>query len=302
MRNQSLTAQPGAAREKDFIVAMATMRGHGKPLNEQVFHCEGCGSEFILSSNLISASCVYCGSPHVVSLEKSKDLLAPDGIMPHAFDQKHAIQLLIDWVEKNHIQPEKQADLPRGFYLPLWTFDIGGTIDYAGERVEYEMDTLGHQRQKVVHVSDQYPVMADDLPIPASRKPSAPFLRLIPTFDLKAVQPYDPRYLADWPAEIYDVPMGDASLDARSQAYARLKRDLPNLLYPLTLTSSSSANMTVESFRLDLLPAWMTEIWFDGKSHLVLINGQNGTVEDDLETAKEKSGGLMDWLSDLLDE
>ncbi len=302
-RNQALNVQPNAAREKDFIVAMATMRGHGKPLNEQVFHCEGCGSEFILSSTLISATCVYCGSPHVVSLEKSKDLLAPDGIVPHVFDQKHAIQLLIEWVESHHIQPEKQADLPRGLYLPLWTFDVGGTIDYSGERVEYEQDAFGRQKQaKVAHVSDQYPVMADDLPIPASRKLSAPFLRLIPTFDLKAVKPYDPRYLADWPAEIYDVPMADASLDARSQAYARLKRDLPNLLYPLTSISSSSANMTVESFRLDLLPAWMTEIWFNGKSHLVLINGQNGTVESDLETPKEKSGGLMNWLSDLLED
>ncbi|MFN8427319.1 MAG: hypothetical protein U0X87_13820 [Anaerolineales bacterium] len=42
-RNQKFAAQPGTADEKDFIVAMATARGHGKPLNQQVFHCEGCG-------------------------------------------------------------------------------------------------------------------------------------------------------------------------------------------------------------------------------------------------------------------
>jgi hypothetical protein len=142
----------------------------------------------------------------------------------------------------------------------------------------------------------------NDLPIPASRKLSAVFLRLIPTFELKAVKPYDPRYLADWPAEVYDIPMAEASLDARAQSFSRYKRDLPNLLTPMRISSTSSANMTVESFRLDLLPVWMTEIWFNGRSHLVLINGQNGTVASDIPDKKEKTGGLLEFLSDLLED
>jgi len=301
-RHQTLNT-PGAAGEKDFITAMATMRGHGKPLNEQVFHCQGCGSEFLLPPKLISATCIYCGSPHVVSLENSKNLLAPDGILPHAFDQKRTTKFLIEWVEERTIKPERQVEVPRGLYLPLWTFNAGGTIDYTGERVEQDQ-TFGHTGEaKIVRVHDDYPVLMNDLPIPASRKLSAPFLRLIPTFDLKSVKAYDPRYLADWPAEIYDVPMADASLDARSQAYAQMKKDLPNILYPTRLISTSSANMTVESFRLDLLPVWMTEIWFEGRSHLVLINGQNGIVQSDLPSGKqEESVGLVEWLGDLLKE
>jgi hypothetical protein len=67
-RNQGLGLTSQTAEEKDFIAAMATLKGHGKPLQEQVFHCKGCGAEFILPSKLISAACMYCGSPHVVSL------------------------------------------------------------------------------------------------------------------------------------------------------------------------------------------------------------------------------------------
>src|SRR6266545_3355485 len=95
-RHQALGFSPKPADEKDFITAMATARGHGKPLNQQVFHCEGCGSEFILPPEQISSSCVYCNSPHVVSLENTKDLLAPDGILPHIFDEQRAMKLLID--------------------------------------------------------------------------------------------------------------------------------------------------------------------------------------------------------------
>lgn len=291
--------------EKDFIIAMATMKGHGKPLQEQAFHCNGCGAEFILPPRQISADCAYCNSPHVVKLENAKDLLAPDAIIPHAFDQKRAIKLLIEWVEGNDIKPEKQVELPRGLYLPLWTFDIGGMLDYTAEIVEQEDNNFSRQRErKVRRVQDKYPVLVDDLPLPASRKLSAVFVKLIPTFELKSLQPYDPRYLANWLAEIYDVPMADASLEARSQTYNKLKRNLSSLLNMDNIVHTSSANMLVTSFKLNLLPVWMTEIPFGGREHLLLINGQNGVVASDLpeDEEEEGQGGLFDFLADLLGE
>lgn len=304
-RNQKIGAASQEADEKDFIIAMATMKGHGKPLQEQVFHCNGCGAEFILPPKQLSASCAYCDSPHVVNLEKTKDLVAPDGIIPHSFDQKRAVKLLIDWVEGNNIKPEKKVDLPRGLYLPLWTFDVGGAVEYT-----YEMVDLSRKRRGSLHLEEiepvrmngEYPVMVNDLPLPASKKPSSVFLKMINTFDMKSIKPYDPRYLASWPAEIYDVPMADASLDARSQVFAKIKRDLPSLVNQSNIVRASSANLMIESFKLNLLPVWMTELPFDGREHLLLINGQNGVVSSDLASADEKSeeGGLFGFLADLL--
>jgi len=310
-RMNALGFSPEEAEEKDFVTAMATMRGHGKPLNEQVFHCEGCGSEFLLPPTQISARCMYCDSPHVVKLEGSKDLLAPDGVLPHKFDQERASKFLVEWVQKNNIKPEKKVDRPRGLYLPIWTFDIGGEIDYTGEVYENDdsndmalnliIGTQGRNRGQVKRVSDSYPVLVDDLAVPASRKLSAVFLRLIPTFDLASVKPYDPRFLADWPAEVYDIPMAEASLDARGQVYRNYKEELPLKLSPMRLIHSSSAKMAIESFKLVLMPVWMTELPFDGREHLVLINGQSGVTASDLPNKKSKKGGLMDWLGDLLD-
>jgi hypothetical protein len=283
-------------RRKGFHRCDGNHEGTWQTLQEQAFHCNGCGAEFILPPRQISANCAYCDSPHVVSLEHSKDLLAPDAIIPHAFDQKRAVQLLVDWVEKEGITPEKQVDPPRGLYLPLWTFDIGGTLDYTGEVVEYEEQTFSSKRQrKVVRINDKYPVLVDDLPLPASRKLSAVFSKLIPTFDLKSLQPYDARFLASWPAEIYDVPMADASLDARSQAYRQLKRDLPARLGGVNIVHISSAGIMVSSFKLNLLPVWMTEIPFDGREHLLLINGQSGIVASDLP----ESLGLLSGFKEL---
>lgn len=303
LRQNPLGAGSGTENEKDFIVAMATMKGHGKPLQEQVFHCNGCGAEFILPPNQISSNCAYCDSPHVVSYEKTNDIIAPNSILPFAIDQKRATRVLIEWVEKNQIKPEKKVDIPRGVYLPMWTFDLGGEIDYSGEIVEYEHNVFtGERERKVIRVEDKYPVMVNDLALPASRKLSQVFMKLLPAFDLSALKEYDPRYLASWLAELYDVPMADASLDARSMAFKKIKKQMPHLLGNITLTRASSANMLVESFKLALLPVWMTELPFDGRQHLVLINGQSGVVASDLSEKDEEQGGLFDFLADLLND
>ncbi|MCB0119652.1 MAG: hypothetical protein KDD72_11525 [Anaerolineales bacterium] len=299
--HSAMNAGSGVENEKDFIVAMATLKGHGKPLQEQVFHCDGCGAEFILPPQLISANCVYCDSPHVVKFEDTKDLLEPNSILPHSFDQKQAVRLLVDWVEGSNIKPEKKVELPRGVYLPMWTFDIGGFIEYTGEIVEYEESSFNNRRErKVTRVNDNYPVMVNDLALPAARKLSAVFMKLIPGFELSALKSYDPRYLAGWAAEVYDIPMADASLDARSQAFKQYKDRLPNLLGGITVTRTSSAGMLVESFKLALLPVWMTELPFEGRNHLVLINGQSGIVASDLPEDGDEPGGLFDFLADLL--
>jgi len=302
-RHSAMGTKSGAENEKDFIVAMATMKGHGKPLQAQVFHCNGCGVEFILPPSQISASCAYCDSPHVVKFEDTKDLLEPNSILPHAFDQKHAVRQLIDWVEGNNIKPEKKVELPLGIYLPIWTFDIGGFIEYTGEVVEYEDSAFSNRRErKVTHINDNYPVMVNDLALPASRKLSAVFMKLIPAFDLSKLKEYDPRYLANWVAEVYDIPMADASLDARSQAFNQIKKQMPPLLNNINIIRASSAGMLVESFKLALLPVWMTELPFGGRKHLVLINGQSGTVASDLPGHDEEPGGLFSFLADLLND
>jgi hypothetical protein len=145
----------------------------------------------------------------------------------------------------------------------------------------------------------------DDLVIPASRKIARHILRLLPSFDLTQTQPYDPRYLANWAAEVYDIPMADASLDARSQAYARLKHRLPGDIASLFNLRTSSASLAIESFKLVLVPIWLTEIPVEDKNILVLINGQNGIVQGNIPAREKKSknrNGLFDWLEDLLDD
>ncbi len=187
-------------------------------------------------------------------------------------------------------------------YLPIWTFALGGGIDYTGERTSDVNDSLRRHAAAPEQIHDRYPVMLK-LSVAASRRPSAPFVQLLPGFDLDALQPYDARYLAAWPAELYDVPMAEASLEARSQAYASVQRELPDKLAPIRVISTSSANLVVESFQLHLLPVWVCEIRLDGHGAILLINGQTGAVAGQgLNQRPRPKRGLMEWLGDLVAE
>ena len=275
--NDSL-ANNQRADEQDFFTAMATAKGHRTPVATQVFHCQGCGAEFVLAPDVISVTCAYCDSPHVVRLEESRELIEPEGILPHALTQRQAVQALVKWVEQNKWKPERKVEIPRGAYIPAWTFDLGGAIHYTGYMTQPSSNPWDRSRQPVVKVSEDEPVMVDNLLVPASKKMKALFNGLLSTFDLSALQPYDARFLAGWPAEIYNTPMAEASLEARSQAFADYSQRIQLKYEHLQDLSMSSAGMAVLSFKLVLLPVWMTKIAITGETRSILINGQSGKI------------------------
>jgi hypothetical protein len=301
-RHERLGTDARPAPENDFVLAMATRRGHSQPLREQVRRCQGCSAEFIRPAAEISFTCPYCASPHVVVVDATSDVVVPDGILPHDFDERRASDLLAAWLREQELEANVSRLKPRGLYLPIWTFTLGGGIDYTGETAADANDALRSRPPRTVQVRDRFPVMLT-VSVAASRRPSASFVRLIAGFNLGALQPYDARYLAAWPAELYDVSIAEASLEARSQAYAGLQRELPARLSPIHVLSTSSANLMIESFRLDLLPVWICELQQNGRGGIVLINGQTGAAAGQaLKPPANAKGGLLDWLGDLIAE
>jgi len=286
-------ALPGG---RDFVIAMATARGHRGLMQEQAVRCDGCGARLLVPTGQISLSCPYCGSPHVVHLTRTQDMLSPDGVVPHAFGPQQAAVHLREWLKQERIRSQGKVSLPRGLYLPMWTFEVGGTIGYVGERVEMEQAGRSGLQATTVRVQDHVPVIPQKVPIPASRKLSAPFTQLLATFDLTRAQAYDPRFLADWPAELYDIAMADASLDARAQAYQRQKSQVPGLLRGIRLLTTSSADLTIESFELLLLPVWLCELHYDGRMHAVLVNGDTGAVRGEATDRSRRPPGARGRL------
>ena len=282
-RNETLSSA-APQFEQDFILAMATGKGHRAPVAVKTFNCQGCGAQFILPPQEISSVCAYCASPHVVV--GTQELVEPDSIIPMAFNQRQAAQYLVKWVEARQIVPEGKVQAPRGMYLPVWTFDIFGTVPWNGT-VE--------RNDRQVRVTGEETVSYDDIVIPGAPKMADLLPKIMPGFSTTQAPAYDPRYLAGWPAEVYLTTMSNASLEARKQAVERTRQRIRSAMGQVNDLSYSTANLSILSFKLVLIPVWFTTYPLAGRDFRVLINGQTGEVYG--ETNQK---GILGWLGGLL--
>jgi hypothetical protein len=270
--------------EQDFIVAMATGQGQRKPVAMKTFNCKGCGANFLLPPQVISETCSYCGSVYVVA--GARELVEPDSIVPMAFNQREAALRLVKWVEKHKIKPQGKVQAPRGLYLPVWTFEMTGSVPWNG---------TVYRDKRQVPVSGQQMAGFDDIVIYGASKLADLLPKIIRDFSLGSGVAYDARYLAGWPAEIYQKAMAEASLDARKQAVEQVRQAIYTEAGSVNNLRYSTANLAILAFKLVLVPVWITEYMLDEHRYRVIINGQTGSVY-----GERAAGGVAGWLGKVL--
>ncbi len=283
-RAQRLSTTTGSG-EQDFIVAMADGSGQRSPVAVQTFRCQGCGATFILAPDEITATCAYCGSVHVVAMHEKQQMVEPDSILPMAFDQKQASWQLVHWVEGIKITPQEQVQAPRGLYLPAWTFDIIGSIPWNG--------TVYRDKHEVP-ISGQKEISFNDVRILGSQKLAGLMVKTLPEFDFSHATAYDARFLAGWMADVYDLPMAEASLDARQIAVEHMREMIRQEFGQIQNMGYSTSGIMVSGFKLILVPVWVTEIKINDRSSRVLINGRTGSVHSEIP-----EHGLAGWLNSM---
>ncbi|MFQ5422312.1 MAG: hypothetical protein ACE5EY_18345, partial [Anaerolineae bacterium] len=256
--------------EQDFVAGLATARGHLPPVNMRVLQCQRCAVEFTLSPETLSLTCPYCDSVYVTEAAETQAIMPPTGLVPFALSLDEAEGALRNWFKQHKILPTSMTAVT-GIYLPVWTFDLSGELGWSG---------YVHDGDDWVWVTGDRPIIEDDILVLATEKLTGKLVKGMGDFDLNQVAPYDASYLANWPAERYQLPLADASLHARQQvlAYYREKS------YILTDGRNTrdfrlkSTNLFIESFKLILLPVWLAHYRVEESEFAVLVNGQNGRV------------------------
>ena len=270
--------ESGAAlEEEDFAVALATARGHSQPVSTSTLTCQGCGASFLLAPEVLSLKCPYCESAYVTELPQKRELIPPQGIIPMALSQEQARQAVLRWLSEQRLAPGTTAGPPTGLYLPAWTFDVGGEVRWR-ERQAGAFEAIDPLPPLVER---SLPIFYNDLLVLASHRLSPRLAEALSCFDLHGLVPYDPRYLAGWPAEVYQIPVADASLVARRRAWEDARRRvLRELVDPdgAGKVTVSSAAIAVISFKLILLPFWLARYRHQGRQYRLAINGQTGSV------------------------
>jgi DNA-directed RNA polymerase subunit RPC12/RpoP len=264
---------PAGMDEQDFVIAMATAQGHLHPEVTRTIACQSCGAEFLMAPEALSLTCPYCNSLYVVENAGSRELVAPSGLIPFQFDRQRARKLFEDHLREWGDSAPLPPGAPQALYQPAWCFTISGQAPW---------NCLRYVNRRWAPDSGSKIVFIRDVLISASPKVKGIFPRDIPGYTLSALVPYDGRYLADWPAETYQVSMSDASLQAREFALEEARKQIQAAFLEETRNLNvSSAEITIESFKLVLLPVWTARISRAGQPQQIMLNGQSGTIWGD---------------------
>ena len=271
--------------EQDFLAALATGKGHQIPVQVASFQCHGCGSQFILPPHALSGTCPYCGSVYVVEQAQTSLLIAPDGVIPMKVDKDWVSQHLSGWIHDHGADHSVVIPQAYGMYLPVWAFNLSGTIPWHG---------LKYENRNWVPVSGEELAQHENIVVSASQRSWSHLKPLLESFRLEEAVAYDPAYLADWLAETYQVTVADAALSAREMVVNREREQIQRgILSPIHGLFLNTAQLTVDSYKMLLLPVWIGQFGQAERLQPVLVNGQNGQVFGDLP-------GIVSWFKKWL--
>lgn len=284
--------------EEDFIVGLARASGHTRPVTVETFTCKSCGASFLLDSATISLTCPFCSSPYAVDVTETREIIPPTGIIPHVVTQVAAREAFLAWLADNTIQTRVHRVPPVGLYLPVWTFDVAGVIRYT--YYETDDDSAFNERRRSIRRTGTRSIFYDDIVVPACRTLSSELVEELRAFDHDRLLPYDSRFLADWPAELYEITMAEASIRARAHVVQQERhRIAAKLGWGVRDVTLSSQDVHLDAYKLMLVPVWITHYRYADETYDVVINGQTGVVRG--ETPPRFGGRLRDVLSRLFD-
>jgi len=256
--------------------------------------CESCGAETVIAGQ--SDHCAFCGSPVVVAVEVSDEIFVPESVLPFKLERREAKSKFETWVAgrwfaPNDLKKRAKTQGMDGVYMPYWTYDSETSTRYFGQRGEYYYvtesytDSEGKRQTRQVRKTRWYPasgsvyVSFDDVLICASTSLPVKITRGLEPWDLEALKPYAPAYLAGFIAERYKVGLEEGFERAQErmdpEIRTAIRHDIGGDTQRILSMSVSHQNVKYKNF---LFPVWISSFRYKEKVYRFMVNARTGQV------------------------
>ena len=286
----------GGIRELDFKQAMANLLPLQEMEETRVSNCPNCAAQVEFDPDVHAADCPFCATPVVTDTGTHRHI-KPKGLLPFALDEEAARDAMTDWLGGLWFAPNGLQAYARkgrkltGIYVPYWTYDADTKSAYRGERgtIYYETrnvtrngktETVRVQKIRWSLKSGRVARFFDDVLVLASRSLPKRFTDALEPWDLSALEPYRPEFLAGFRAEGYQVDLDEGFAEARAIIDRQIERDVKfDIGGDRQRIHRIDTDVSAVTFKHILLPVWMAAYKYRGKSYRFVVNGRTGRVQ-----------------------
>ena len=283
--------------------------------------CPNCGALVEITGATHATECPFCATPVVLDTG-TRRLIKPQALVPFRLSEPLARKAMVAWMGSLWFAPGTLLEYARkgramnGVYVPLWTFDAATASRYTGQRGDYYYETQTvsvtvngrrEQRQEQVRktrwsaASGRVSRAFDDMLVLASRSLPARLGNELTPWDLTALVPYAPEFLAGFQAEGYTVLLADGHKEARERMADVISDDVRrDIGGDEQRIQGIDTNWSDETFKHILLPVWMAAYKYNGKSYRFLVNGQTGEVQGERPWSIWKIGFVVILVVSLI--
>lgn len=286
----------GSIKELDFRTAVADQLSEEEIEVTRVSTCPNCGATIEFDADVHAAECPFCATPVVADTGAHRHI-KPRGLLPFGIDEAAARAALTGWLGSLWFAPNGLMDYARkgrkmnGIYVPYWTFDADTKSQYRGQRGThyYETKTVmrdGKRQQVRVRKTRWRPASGrvarffDDVLVLASKSLPKKYTDGLEPWDLSALEPYKPDYLAGFRAEGYQVELTDGFTEARQFMDRMILRDVKyDIGGDEQRVSDVDTAVGDVTFKHILLPVWLAAYKYRGRTFRFVVNGRTGRVQ-----------------------
>jgi len=309
-----------ALQELDLAKGLRDDLSSGDMVEVRTTSCPNCGAQVEITGATHATECPFCATPVVLDTGTQRHI-KPQALVPFALTEAEARKAMIGWMGSLWFAPGTLLEYARkgramnGVYVPFWTFDADTSSRYSGERGEYYYETRTVQvrvngkmetRQEQVRKTRWYSASGrvardfDDVLIMASRSLPERLGDELTPWDLGALTPYNPEFLAGFQAEGYTVSLTDGDAEAKDRMSDVIRQDVRrDIGGDEQRIHSVDTDWSDETFKHILLPIWMAAYKYNGKSYRFLVNGQTGEVQGERPWSVWKIAALVILIAAL---
>ena len=262
--------------------------------------CPSCNAQVEFQGTDFATECPFCATPVVVDTGSQRHI-KPQALIPFALTEDQARGAMVAWMGGLWFAPNTLLEYARkgralnGIYVPFWTFDSETSSHYRGARGTHHSETRtrtvmvngkSEQRSETVTRTDWTPVSGhvardfDDVLVMGSASLPERLGNDLTPWDLAALVPYSPDYLAGFRAEGYTIALPAAHESARTTMSREIEGDARrDIGGDAQRVDSVDTDWSAETFKHILLPVWMAAYRYNDKSYRFVVNGQTGEVQ-----------------------